>query len=115
MFIFSYERQKIEATRRIVLLLSRTFGEDKCSIISFSPRNQQAPAKTQTHIHIHTHTHVHIHIHTHIHIHIHIHTQAHDRNLSVGLRNDWEQLDDLEASFDWALSEDCLFEGECGV
>ncbi|CAM9364162.1 unnamed protein product [Pylaiella littoralis] len=40
---------------------------------------------------------------------------AHDRNLSVGLRNDWEQLDDLEASFDWALSEDCLFEGECGA
>ncbi|CAM9169621.1 unnamed protein product, partial [Ectocarpus sp. 13 AM-2016] len=41
--------------------------------------------------------------------------QAHNRNLSVGLRNDWLQLDDLEPSFDWALSEDCLFQGECGV
>ncbi|CAB1106688.1 unnamed protein product [Ectocarpus sp. CCAP 1310/34] len=41
--------------------------------------------------------------------------QAHDRNLSVGLRNDWLQLDDLEPSFDWALSEDCLFQGECGA
>ncbi|CBN74427.1 conserved unknown protein [Ectocarpus siliculosus] len=41
--------------------------------------------------------------------------QAHDRNLSVGLRNDWLQLDDLEPSFDWALSEDCLFQGECGL
>lgn len=44
-----------------------------------------------------------------------IRTQAHDRNLSVGLRNDWEQLDELQASFDWALSEDCLFQGECEV
>ncbi|CAN0273158.1 unnamed protein product, partial [Scytosiphon promiscuus] len=39
--------------------------------------------------------------------------QAHDRNLSVGLRNDWLQLADLAESFDWALSEDCLIQGEC--
>lgn len=41
--------------------------------------------------------------------------QAHDRNLSVGLRNDWAQLDELEPAFDWALSEDCLIQGECEV
>ena len=42
-------------------------------------------------------------------------TQAHDRNMSVGLRNDREQLEQLEPSFDWALSEDCLIEGLCEV
>ena len=41
--------------------------------------------------------------------------QAHARNLSVGLRNDWPQVEELEPSFDWALSEDCLFRGECDV
>ncbi|CAM9708687.1 unnamed protein product, partial [Ascophyllum nodosum] len=39
--------------------------------------------------------------------------EAHARNLSVGLRNDWPQVEELEPSFDWALSEDCLFRGEC--
>ena len=42
-------------------------------------------------------------------------SQAHARNLSAGLRNDWTQLNDLEPWFDWALSENCLSEGECGV
>lgn len=39
--------------------------------------------------------------------------EAHMRNLSIGLRNDWTQLEELESSFDWALSENCLAEGEC--
>ena len=42
-------------------------------------------------------------------------SQAHQRNLSAGLRNDWSQLLDLEPEFDWALSEDCLFAGMCNV
>eukprot|EP00904_Undaria_pinnatifida_P005850 jgi/Undpi1/2395/HiC_scaffold_13.g05776.m1 len=39
--------------------------------------------------------------------------QAHERNLSAGLSNDWFQLVELEPEFDWALSEDCLVKGTC--
>ena len=31
----------------------------------------------------------------------------------MGLRNDWDQLLDLEPEFDWALSEECLSKGTC--
>lgn len=32
---------------------------------------------------------------------IHIATEAHARNLSVGLKNDIDQIDDLLAYYDW--------------
>lgn len=40
--------------------------------------------------------------------------QAHLRGLSVGLKNDADQVPDLVASFDWALTEDCFAQGWCG-
>jgi len=40
--------------------------------------------------------------------------QAHQRNLSVGLKNDLEQIPDLEPYFDWALNEECFQFQECG-
>jgi hypothetical protein len=39
--------------------------------------------------------------------------EAHLRNLSVGLKNDIDQLDDLVADFDWALNEECYTYAEC--
>jgi len=39
--------------------------------------------------------------------------QAHQRGLSIGLKNDSEQVGDLLESFDWALTEDCFAEGWC--
>lgn len=39
--------------------------------------------------------------------------QAHARDLSIGLKNDPEQVGDLLADFDWALSEDCFDQGWC--
>jgi hypothetical protein len=39
--------------------------------------------------------------------------QAHARGLSIGLKNDWDQVGDLLASFDWALSEDCFAQQQC--
>ncbi|CAN5794006.1 endo alpha-1,4 polygalactosaminidase [soil metagenome] len=38
---------------------------------------------------------------------------AHARGLSVGLKNDLEQIPDLEPSFDWALNEQCFEFEEC--
>ncbi len=38
---------------------------------------------------------------------------AHARGLSVGLKNDLDQVPDLEASFDWALVEECFEFDEC--
>jgi hypothetical protein len=38
---------------------------------------------------------------------------AHTRGLSVGLKNDRDQVPDLEASFDWALDEQCFRYQEC--
>ena len=38
---------------------------------------------------------------------------AHRRNLSVGLKNDLDQLADLQPFFDWALNEQCFQYGEC--
>jgi hypothetical protein len=41
--------------------------------------------------------------------------QAHDRGLSVGLKNDLDQVDALVDDFDWALNEECVSYEECGV
>jgi hypothetical protein len=39
--------------------------------------------------------------------------EAHARGLSIGLKNDPDQVADLLPYFDWALSEDCFAEGWC--
>ena len=39
--------------------------------------------------------------------------EAHERGLSIGLKNDPEQASDLLPYFDWALTEDCFTEGWC--
>lgn len=39
--------------------------------------------------------------------------EAHDRGLSVGLRNAVELVGDLVSEFDWALNEECLLYDEC--
>ena len=41
--------------------------------------------------------------------------QAHMRSLSVGLKNDVDQLEELEPWFDWALNEECHEFEECGT
>jgi hypothetical protein len=38
---------------------------------------------------------------------------AHDRGLSVGLKNDLDQVGALEPDFDWALNEQCFQYSEC--
>lgn len=38
---------------------------------------------------------------------------AHERGLSVGLKNDVDQLEDLLPWFDWALNEECAAYDEC--
>lgn len=39
--------------------------------------------------------------------------KAHEKGLSIGLKNDFEQVNDLLPYFDWALSEDCFVYQEC--
>ena len=39
--------------------------------------------------------------------------EAHARGLSIGLKNDPDQVGDLLPHFDWALTEDCFAEGWC--
>ena len=39
--------------------------------------------------------------------------QAHARGLSIGLKNDMEQVEILEPWFDWALNEQCFQYNEC--
>lgn len=39
--------------------------------------------------------------------------KAHARGLSIGLKNDLEQVAILEPSFDWALDEECMQFDEC--
>src|SRR5215472_10830223 len=39
--------------------------------------------------------------------------EAHQRGLSIGLKNDADQVGDLVARFDWALTEDCNDQGWC--
>jgi hypothetical protein len=41
--------------------------------------------------------------------------EAHARGLSVGLKNDLEQLGELVGDFDWALNEECFTYDECGL
>ncbi len=40
---------------------------------------------------------------------------AHTRGLSIGLKNDLDQVAELEPSFDWALNEECFAFDECGL
>ncbi len=40
-------------------------------------------------------------------------TEAHNRNLSIGLKNDIDQINDLVNDFDWALNEQCYQYNEC--
>jgi len=40
-------------------------------------------------------------------------TEAHARGLSIGLKNDLEQIPELLPYFDWALNEECFFYNEC--
>lgn len=39
--------------------------------------------------------------------------EAHARGLSIGLKNNEDQVSDLVAHFDWALTEDCYADGWC--
>jgi len=39
--------------------------------------------------------------------------EAHNRGLSIGLKNNFEQVEDLLPYFDWALTEDCFVYHEC--
>lgn len=39
--------------------------------------------------------------------------EAHERGLSIGLKNDPEQARDLVKYFDWILTEDCAVDGWC--
>ncbi len=41
--------------------------------------------------------------------------EAHARGLSVGLKNDLDQVTALVADFDWALDEECFRYSECGT
>jgi hypothetical protein len=40
-------------------------------------------------------------------------TTAHARGLSIGLKNDLDQVSELEPDFDWALNEQCFQYDEC--
>ena len=40
--------------------------------------------------------------------------EAHTRGLSIGLKNDGDQVGDLLSHFDWALTEDCFADEWCG-
>ena len=40
-------------------------------------------------------------------------SEAHARGLSIGLKNDPDQADELADDFDWALLEDCFAQGWC--
>ena len=39
--------------------------------------------------------------------------QAHARGLSIGMKNDSDQVADLVNDFDWALTEDCFYQNWC--
>lgn len=41
-------------------------------------------------------------------------TEAHARGLSIGLKNDVDQISALQPAFDWALNEECNQYSECG-
>jgi len=48
-----------------------------------------------------------------LHYNIWLASAAHARNLSIGLKNDLDQIPDLVAYFDWALNEQCYQYDEC--
>ena len=39
--------------------------------------------------------------------------EAHQRGLAIALKNDREQVSDLLADYDWAVTEECFFQGWC--
>ena len=41
--------------------------------------------------------------------------EAHQRSLSIGLKNDLDQVKQLVGDFDWALNEECLSYSECNL
>lgn len=41
--------------------------------------------------------------------------QAHQRGLSVGLKNDLDQIENLVAYYDWGLNEECFYFEECDL
>lgn len=41
--------------------------------------------------------------------------EAHERNLSIGLKNDLDQITELVDDFDWALNEQCFQYNECDL
>jgi hypothetical protein len=41
--------------------------------------------------------------------------EAHKLGLSIGLKNDLDQVNVLEPYFEWALNESCMARNECGV
>ncbi len=42
-------------------------------------------------------------------------SEAHARGLSIGLKNDLEQIPDLLSDFDWMLNEECFSYDECDL
>jgi hypothetical protein len=42
-------------------------------------------------------------------------SEAHQRGLSIGLKNDLDQIEDLVNDFDWALNEQCFQYNECDL
>ena len=40
-------------------------------------------------------------------------SEAHARSLSIGLKNDVDQIPSLVSYFDWALNEECVQYNEC--
>jgi hypothetical protein len=40
-------------------------------------------------------------------------SEAHERGLSVGLKNDLDQIGELLPHYDWALNEECFYYDEC--
>jgi len=46
---------------------------------------------------------------------IYLAEQAHARGLSVGLKNDLDQIEQLVSYFDWSLNEQCNEYGECDM
>jgi len=40
---------------------------------------------------------------------------AHDRGLSIGLKNDLDQAAELQPDYDWALNEECFQNGDCDL
>jgi hypothetical protein len=42
-------------------------------------------------------------------------TEAHNRGLSIGLKNDLNQIQELVGNYDWALNEQCFQYNECAT